>query len=206
MCSLLLELLWFYLTQQGDMCVYNNFSIYTFLYFFLYSSVSVSNWTWILTDVQLQLIIIWIISASFLCLFVKSTWIMKNVVPRSVTNLLNCSVLRHMYGNIRIVNPYVHGTEKAMAPHSSTFAWKIPWTEEPGRLQSRGLWSQTWLSDFTFMFQFHALEKEMATRSSVLAWRIPGVGEPGGLPSMGLHRIGHDWSHLAAAADTCWTV
>ena len=30
------------------------------------------------------------------------------------------------------------GTEKAMAPHSSTLAWKIPWTEEPGRLQSMG--------------------------------------------------------------------
>ena len=29
--------------------------------------------------------------------------------------------------------------EKAMAPHSSTLAWKIPWTEEPGRLQSMGL-------------------------------------------------------------------
>ena len=28
--------------------------------------------------------------------------------------------------------------EKAMAPHSSTLAWKIPWTEEPGRLQSMG--------------------------------------------------------------------
>jgi len=46
----------------------------------------------------------------------------------------------------------------------------------------------------------HALEKEMATHSSVLAWRIPGTGEPGGLPSMGLHRVGHDWSDLAAAA------
>ena len=44
-------------------------------------------------------------------------------------------------------------------------------------------------------------EKEMATNSSVLAWRIPGTGEPGGLPSMGLHRVGHDWSDLAAAAD-----
>ena len=49
-------------------------------------------------------------------------------------------------------------------------------------------------------FHFHALEKEMATHSSVLAWRIPGMGEPGGLPSMGLHRVGHDWSDLAAAA------
>ena len=38
----------------------------------------------------------------------------------------------------------------------------------------------------------------MATHSSVLAWRMPGTGEPGGLPSMGLHRVGHDWSDLAA--------
>ena len=61
-----------------------------------------------------------------------------------------------------------------MAPHSSTLAWKIPWTEEPGKLQSMGSLSQTRLSDFTFAFHFHALEKEMATHSSVLAWRIPG--------------------------------
>ena len=40
----------------------------------------------------------------------------------------------------------------------------------------------------------------MAIHSSVLAWRIPGSGEPGGLPSMGSHRVGHDWSNLAAAA------
>ena len=60
--------------------------------------------------------------------------------------------------------------------------------------------SQIRLSDFTFAFHFHALEKEMATHSSVLAWRIPGTGEPGGLPSMGSHRVGYDWSDLAAAA------
>ena len=59
--------------------------------------------------------------------------------------------------------------------------------------------SRTRLSDFTFTFHFHALEKEMATHSSVLAWRIPGTGEPGGLLSMGSHRVGHDWSDLAAA-------
>jgi len=44
------------------------------------------------------------------------------------------------------------------------------------------------------------LEKEMATHSSILAWRIPGTEEPGGLPSMWSHRVGHDWSDLAAAA------
>ena len=82
-----------------------------------------------------------------------------------------------------------------MAPHSSTLAWKIPWMEEPGGLQSMeslrvGHDRATSLSLFTF--HFHALEKEMATLSSVLAWRIPGTAEPSGLPSMGSHRVGHD--------------
>ena len=49
------------------------------------------------------------------------------------------------------------------------------------------------------MWRTVGLEKEMATQSSVLAWRIPGAAEPGGLPSMGSHRVGHDWSDLAAA-------
>ena len=79
-----------------------------------------------------------------------------------------------------------------MAHHSSSFAWKIPWMEEPGGLQSMELRSRARLSDFTFTFHFHALEKEMATHSSVLAWRIPGTVEPGGLSSMGSHRVGHD--------------
>ena len=73
-----------------------------------------------------------------------------------------------------------------------TLAWKIPWVEEPGRLQSMGSQRVGQLSDFTFTFHFHALEKEMATHCSVLAWRIPETGEPGGLPSMGSHRVGHD--------------
>ena len=73
--------------------------------------------------------------------------------------------------------------------------------EEPSGLQSmESLKSQTRLSDFTFTFHCHALEKEMATHSSVLAWRIPGTGEPGGLPSIRSHRLGHNWSDLAAAA------
>ena len=40
--------------------------------------------------------------------------------------------------------------EKAMATHSSILAWKIPWTEEPGGLQSMGLQSQIRLSDYHF--------------------------------------------------------
>ena len=83
-----------------------------------------------------------------------------------------------------------------MASHSSTLACKIPWADEPGRLQSMGLLrvGRTSLS----LFHFHALEKEMATHSSVLAWRIPGMEEPSGLLSLGSNRVGHDSSYLAA--------
>ena len=85
---------------------------------------------------------------------------------------------------------------------ASTLAWKLPWMEEPGRLQSMG----SRRSDTTeqLHFHFHALEKEMASHSSVLSWRIPGTGEPGGLPSMGSHRVRHDYSDLAAAAAAWW--
>ena len=81
-----------------------------------------------------------------------------------------------------------------MAPHSSTLAWKIPWMEEPGRLQSMGLlrvghdWA-TSLSLFTFT---HWRRKWQPLQCSCL--ENPGSGEPGGLPSMGTHRVGHDWS------------
>ena len=116
---------------------------------------------------------------------VTQSKIHKNFTPLFITKLWHMLILV---------------SEKAISPHSGTLAWKIPWTQEPGRLQSMGSLSWTWLSDFTFTFRFHALEKEMATHSSVLIWRIPATGEPGGLLSMGSHRVGHDWSDLAAAA------
>ena len=75
-----------------------------------------------------------------------------------------------------------------MAPYSSTLAWKIPWTEEPGGCSPWGREE----SGTTERLHFHALEKEMATHSSDLDWRIPGIGEPGRLPSLGLYRVGHD--------------
>ena len=91
--------------------------------------------------------------------------------------------------------------EKAMAPHSSTLAWKIPWTEEPGNLQSMGSLrvGHDWATSLS-VFTFPELEKAMAPHSSTLAWRIPGMVEPGGLPSMGSHRVRHDWSDFATAA------
>ena len=88
--------------------------------------------------------------------------------------------------------------EKAMATHSSTLAWKIPWTKEPGRLQSMGSlrFGHDWVTSLSLFTFTHWRRKWEPTP----AWRIPGMVEPGGLPSMGSHRVGHDWSDLAAAA------
>ena len=90
--------------------------------------------------------------------------------------------------------------EKAMAPHSSTLAWKIPWTEEPGGLQSMGSprvghdWA-TSLSLFTFM---HWRRKWQPTPAL-----LPGESH-GRRSLVGCHlwgrRVGHDWNDLAAAA------
>ena len=68
--------------------------------------------------------------------------------------------------------------EKEMATHSNILAWRIPWTEEPGELQSMG--SQ------------RVRHEAMATHSSTLAWKIPWTEEPGRLQSMGSRRVGHD--------------
>ena len=78
------------------------------------------------------------------------------------------------------------------------------WTGKHGVLQSMGLQSQTWLSDFTFTFHFHALEKEMATHSSVLAWRIPGMGSLVGCRLWGCTESGHDWRDLTATTAMPW--
>ena len=82
--------------------------------------------------------------------------------------------------------------EKAMAPHSSTLAWKSHGWRSLVGCSPWGHKGQTRLNDFTFTFHFHALEKEIATHSSVFAWRIPVMAEPDGLLSMGSHRVGHD--------------
>ena len=91
-------------------------------------------------------------------------------------------------------------SEKAMATHSSTLAWKIPWTEEPGRLQSMGSRRVGHDWETSLHVSLSCLEEEMAIHSSVLAWRIPATAGPCGLPSMGSHRVRRNWSDLEAAA------
>jgi len=89
--------------------------------------------------------------------------------------------------------------EKAMAPHSSTLAWKIPWTEEPGRLQSMGSLRvrHDWATSLSLFMHWRRKWQPTPVFSP---GESQGQGEPGGLPSMGLHSVGHDWSDLAAAA------
>ena len=87
-----------------------------------------------------------------------------------------------------------------MVTHSSTLAWKIPRTEEPGRLQSMGRLGvgHDWVTSLSLFTS--CIGEGNGNPSSVLAWRIPGTGEPGGLLSMGSRRVRHNWSDLAAAA------
>ena len=120
---------------------------------------------------------------------------------------VKCMVLHQSVPDTLIVFQELHGQKslEGCSPWSrrelNTICLENPmyggawWAAVHGVVKSRAQ-----LSDFPFTFHFHALEKEMAIHSSVLAWRIPGTGEPGGLPSMGSHRVGHDWSDLAAAA------
>ena len=104
--------------------------------------------------------------------------------------------------------------EKEPATHSTILVWEIPWTEEPGWLQSMKMQRDgndsvtkhthtIYCGSFIIFLWINTFTNEcilyiMATHSSVLAWRIPGTGEPGRLPSLGSHRVGHDWSDLAA--------
>ena len=120
--------------------------------------------------------------------------------------------------------------EKEMATCSSTLAWKIPWTEEPGGLQSTGSQriGRDW-SYFTFMLIIGLPRRHygkeapasagdvrdarsiprwgrspgggMATHSSILAWRIPRTEEPGELKFIGSLRVGHGWGNIQAYAD-----
>ena len=100
--------------------------------------------------------------------------------------LVNSLVLKVTVLTLHILE----ATENWVILDSGTLAWKIPWMEESGRLQSMG--SLRVGHDFATSLSLFTLMQEMATHSSVLAWRIPGTGEPGGLPSMGSHRVGHD--------------
>ena len=81
--------------------------------------------------------------------------------------------------------------EKGMATHFRILAWRISWTEEPGRLQSMGF-QRVRHNRETSLSLSNVLEKEMAIHSSTIAWKIPWTEEPGRLQSMGFQRVGHD--------------
>ena len=85
-----------------------------------------------------------------------------------------------------------------MAPHSSTLAWKIPWTEEPGRLQSMG--SLRVRHDWATSLSLSCIGGGNGNPLQYYCLENPRDGEPGGLLSMGSQRVGYDWSDLTAAA------
>ena len=85
--------------------------------------------------------------------------------------------------------------EKAVAPYSSTLAWKIPWMVEPGRLQSMGSLrvGHDWVTSLSLFTFLHWRRKWQPTPMF-----LPGESQGWGSLAMGLHRVGHDWNDLAA--------
>ena len=79
-----------------------------------------------------------------------------------------------------------------MATHSSTPAWKIPWTEKPGRLQSMGSLGSDTTERLHFHFSLSCIGEGNGNPLQCSCLEDPGTGEPGGLPSMGSHRVRHD--------------
>ena len=121
-----------------------------------------------------------------------ATWEAKNDTVAGLNTNISANNFVFIF-----INEYISKRRRQWHPTPVLLPGKIPWTDEPGGLQSMGSRKE---SDTTERLHFHALEKEMAPHSSVLIWRIPGTAEPGGLPSMGSQRVRHDWSNLAAVA------
>ena len=95
--------------------------------------------------------------------------------------------------------------EKAMAPHSSTLAWKTPWTEEPGGLQSMRLLrvGHDWVTSLS-LFPFMHWRRQWQPTPVFLPGESQGRGSLVSCCLWG-HTVGHDWSDLVAAA-AAWLV
>ena len=98
---------------------------------------------------------------------------------------------RHMPRSV-IAGLYGSAMEKAMAPHSSTLAWKLPWTEEPGGLQSMGSLESDTTEQPRFHFSLSCIGEGNGNPLQCPCLENPRTGEPGGLPSMASHSVGHD--------------
>ena len=82
--------------------------------------------------------------------------------------------------------------KKAIAPHSSAFAWKIQWMEDPGRLQSMGSLESDMTEQLHFHFSLSCIGEGNGTPLQYSCLENPRDRMPGWLPSMGSHRVGHD--------------
>ena len=128
-------------------------------------------------------------------------WIMDGWNPRfsfrNIEHLQLCPfhMLHLLHGGVN------HLVLMAMAPHSSTLAWEVPWAEEPGRLQSMGSWrvGHDWATSLSCLREGNGNPLQCSCLENPRYW------EPGRLTSMGSHRVGHDWSYLAATAGHLWT-
>ena len=122
-----------------------------------------------------------------LCFHTKRKLFCSNSVKNAIGNLIGIAL------NL---------SEKAMAPHSSTLAWKIPWMEELVGCSPWGRKESDMTERLPFHFSLSCIGEGNGNPLQCSCLEKPRDGEPGGLPSLGSHRVGHDWSDLAVAAHT----
>ena len=130
-------------------------------------------------------------------LFIHSFIFMKE----KKKNLSNPKVLSHEDRNLKKNSQIEISLQCCKYNNGSKDKWTIIAVQSPSR------WAWGWYGltclraeNWVGGEQGGYAEKAVAPHSRTLAWRIPGMVEPDGLPSMGSHRVGHDWSDLAAAA------
>ena len=118
------------------------------------------------------------------CLVLVSGWLWPHKMSCKCSFLCDC--FWKSFRKIGINSSLKVWWEKAMPTHSSTLAWKIPWMEEPGRLQSMESLraGHNWVPSLS-LFTFMRWRRKWQPIPSVLAWRIPWTEKPGRLQSMG---------------------
>ena len=185
----------------------------------LYTLVRLSEWSSaiLVTSVQFSRVLLFATPWTAACqasLSITNSWSppkpmsIESVMPSNHLILYCPLLLPSIFLNIRVFS-----NESALRirwPKYWSFSFNIsPSSEHPELISFRGDWLDLLAVQGTLksLLQHHSSKASiircsaffMATHSSVLAWRIPGTGEPGGLPSLGSHRVGQDWSDLAAA-------
>ena len=112
-----------------------------------------------------------------------------------LTNIEFVYFVSWVFGNFFVSASYI--LEKTMAPYSSTLAWKIPWTEEPGGLQSMGSLRVNWASSLSLFIFMHWRRKRQPTPV------LPGESQGRGAWWAAVYGVAQSWTRLKWLSSIC---